>query len=84
MTYFSNIRDVEDWDYCDTYPRDKCRFKYLISQEANDSKDLSCGIAELDPGEVHLLHYHPKEAELYYVLSGYAKVRVENEERDVG
>ena len=84
MKYFSNIKDVEEWFYCDNYPRDKIRMKYLISQEVNDSKDLSCGIAELDPGDEHLLHYHTKEAELYYVLSGHGKVRVKNDERDVG
>jgi mannose-6-phosphate isomerase-like protein (cupin superfamily) len=39
-------------------------------------------LARLLPGEVHLLHYHKRETEIYYVIQGRAKMRIDVEEID--
>lgn len=56
---------------------DKIRWHRLIGR--NDSDDLIFGIAELDAGEYHLLHYHEDASECYYVLEGRSWFRVDDE-----
>lgn len=77
------IDNVEDIEWC-LSPGwsfgDHCRVKTLISKDANGSNDLSFGIGEMDPGDIHLLHHHTEDTEIYYVLSGTAKITLDDEE----
>lgn len=58
-------------------PRDQGIFKELISKEI--SNDLYLGIGWLKPGEIHILHHHPKASEFYYAVEGSAKITVNDE-----
>jgi mannose-6-phosphate isomerase-like protein (cupin superfamily) len=60
----------------EAWPRDQCRWKYLVSKDVCGATDLLMGICVLDPGGVHLRHHHPRRSEFYYVLSGRAPVTV--------
>lgn len=62
----------------DFHPRDQGRFKQLISDETG-SKDINLGIGWLEPGEIHILHHHPKASEFYYVLEGSSEITVGDE-----
>ncbi|UCD45935.1 MAG: cupin domain-containing protein [Candidatus Bathyarchaeota archaeon] len=61
--------------------RDWLNYKRLIWSETG-SNDLCVGVGSLDPGKILGLHHHPEDAEFYYVLSGSAKVTVDDEEID--
>ena len=61
-------------------PRDWLNYKRLIWSETG-SNDLCIGVGSLDPGRILDLHHHQEDAEFYYVLSGNAKVTVDEEER---
>ena len=76
--------DKVKWLYFKTispqaWPRDKCRSKVLISEETG-SQDLHLGIAELDPGDKHLIHHHQRESEFYYIISGKAIIILDEKE----
>ena len=60
-------------------PRDWLNYKRLIWEETG-SNDLCVGLGELPPGKILGLHHHEDDAEFYYVISGRAKVTVEDEE----
>ena len=62
-------------------PRDWLNFKRLIWEETG-SRELCVGVGELPPGKVLGLHHHVGDAEFYYVLSGRAKITVDDEEID--
>ncbi|MFH0850448.1 MAG: cupin domain-containing protein [Candidatus Bathyarchaeota archaeon] len=62
-------------------PRDWLNYKRLLWEETG-SKELCVGLGELPPGRVLGLHHHVGDAEFYYVLSGRAKVTVEDMEVD--
>lgn len=62
-------------------PRDWLNYKRLIWRETG-SNDLCIGVGSLDPGRILGLHHHEEDAEFYYVLSGRAKVTVDDEEID--
>ena len=82
--YFYHENDV-DWRTFSGIPEifalDKGRFKVLCN---DDTKDLWFGVYELDPGEEHWVHRHDDVAELYYIMSGTAQVRVGDEVRECG
>lgn len=59
-------------------PRDWLNYKRLIWEQMGSS-DLCIGIGELPPGKVLGLHHHVGDAEFYYVLSGRAKITVDDE-----
>lgn len=70
------LEDVE-WRYNkDGNIKDQGKYKVLISEETNGSKDLYLGIGWLAPREVHILHHHPDASEFYYILAGSGKVTV--------
>ena len=69
------------WVSSKRWPMDKTEIRYLISEQI--SPDLSFGIAKLESGGVHLLHHHRKEAEVYYIIKGRAKVILNTEQVEV-
>ena len=82
------LNDVE-WTTNETvdppmWPIDKIRWKTLVSEERSGSRDLLLGIAELDAGEVHVLHDHPDSSEVYYILQGTARAVMNGRQIEVG
>jgi len=73
------LEDVQ-WNRNDD-PRDWLNYKRLIWRETG-STDLCIGLGSLPPGKILGLHHHADDAEFYYVLSGRAKVTVDDEEID--
>lgn len=77
------LEDVGEWrGYGSRKPEDDTRWKTLVSKEVNGSRDLLFGLARLLPGEAHLLHYHERETEIYYVVQGRAKITIDGEKID--
>jgi len=64
-------------------PRDQGTAKRLITKELVGSTDLRLGIGWLKPGEIHLLHHHPKASEFYYILEGSSEITVDDETQQV-
>ena len=62
-------------------PRDWLNYKRLIWEETG-AKEFCVGLGELPPGKMLGLHHHVDDAEFYYVISGRAKVTLEDEEID--
>ena len=56
----------------------------LIAKELNGSATMLVGLYYLAPGERHLLHHHPTEAEYYFVVEGEGLFTVGDEERRAG
>lgn len=76
--------DVTSWDsYGDEKPSDLLRWKELVSAKRNGAKRISLGVAELDPGEAHLEHYHRDEEMVYFVLRGSGKIYLDRAEHVV-
>jgi len=85
---YTRLENIKEWESV-TYKNDRTVWKTLVggaTKETNscDSKDLSFGVGKLEPGEVHLLHHHSIESEIYYVLSGRAKITAGDEVIDAG
>lgn len=57
----------------------RARFKMLFSADRTATDSLTCGVASVAPGEPLPLHRHA-HSEIYYGLSGIARVRVGAEE----
>lgn len=60
--------------------RDQGRSLELISNAITGSDTLLIGLYWLAPGERHLLHHHPAEAEFYYVVEGGGRFTAGDEE----
>jgi quercetin dioxygenase-like cupin family protein len=56
----------------------RARFKMLFSGDRTSTDSLTCGVAIVGPGEPLPLHRHA-HAEVYFGLSGRARVTVDNE-----
>src|SRR3990170_5480817 len=61
--------------------RDDLMFRRMVWQEMG-SMNLTVGVGELYPGRRLGLHHHEDDDEFYYVISGRAKVTVDDEEID--
>ena len=69
-----------------TYPEDVETLRYdwgtiqmLCTKQRQGSKSMSFGIVDSKPGGSHALHCHAKETEIIYVVSGKAKLLLENQ-----
>ena len=61
------------------YAADKMKKTNLV-----DTPSLFCDVYGLEPGQQQAGHRHAVGDKLYYVLSGHGRIRVGEEERDVG
>lgn len=68
-------KELGEWSHLP--PPDKIRYKELICPDSVGSK-LLMGIAELDPGEKHMPHYHDQE-EAFIIFDGEALITVDDE-----
>ena len=57
------------------------RIKRVIGSES--AKNMALAIGIFQPGEGLVLHDHPKEEELYYILCGKGTVTIGDQEREV-
>lgn len=60
-------------------PRDRGRMVELLSEQLVGSERLMLGLAWLSPGEIHLLHHHPRGDEWYYIIGGSAEFTIGGE-----
>ena len=79
----SNIVRGEDVNW-GTYPnpsepRDRVHTKTLITRDRCGSKDLTMGILDMPPGDVHILHRHEGVSQAYYVVGGKARITIGEE-----
>jgi mannose-6-phosphate isomerase-like protein (cupin superfamily) len=54
-------------------------YKIIISPDILPESPLGLAIYKYRPGQTGLAHKHDKEVEIYFVLKGSGKVRIENE-----
>jgi mannose-6-phosphate isomerase-like protein (cupin superfamily) len=66
-------------DAWDDPVRGKIRFRTLFSKGATPSEGMTCGVAELQPGEWLGLHRHAPP-EVYYVFAGAGVVSLDGRE----
>ncbi len=56
----------------------------LIGPWINGVAEFSVGVFTMAPNQSHPPHYHPDNAEFYYVISGTCLIRVDDETIEVG
>lgn len=67
LTKFNNQWDDEQ--------RGRVKWQTLFSSGETPTRELSSGIAEMDPGDVFKTHRH-KQAEIYYFIKGTGLVQI--------
>lgn len=82
FTHIDELEYMRNADMPGGDPRDQGVAKHLISEETG-STDISLGIGWLKPGEVHILHHHPKASEFYYIIEGSSEITVDDEVEQV-
>lgn len=63
---------------------DGSEIRELLAYRNSGIKNQSLAEATLPVGQATQEHYHPKSEEIYYILSGSGKMRIEADERAVG
>ena len=79
-------QDELDWEgWTDSYlaAQSPCHWKLLVTGERDASRGLVSGIAELPPGVSLPLHHHEPE-EIYYIVSGFGHVAIDDSEASLG
>jgi quercetin dioxygenase-like cupin family protein len=82
FTHIDELESMRNADMPSGDPRDQGVAKHLILEETG-STDISLGIGWLKPGEVHILHHHPKASEFYYIIEGSSEITVDDEVEQV-
>ena len=62
---------------------DGSQIRELMHPNFSEARNQSLAEATLLPGGATTEHYHPRAEEIYYVLRGTARLRVETETRDL-
>lgn len=63
--------------------KDGSEIREILSLGNSSLRNQSLAEARVSPGKATIQHYHIKSEEIYYILQGKAKIRVEGELRDV-
>ena len=63
---------------------DSSEIREILAPVNSSIKNQSLAEARLAPGMTTDEHFHPKSEEIYYILEGRGRMKVEDEERDVG
>ena len=63
---------------------DGSEIRELLAHRNSSIRNQSLAEAMLLPGQATQEHYHPKAEEIYYLLRGKGRMRLEAEEREVG
>ena len=63
--------------------KDGSEIREILAPRNSSLRNQSLAEARVSPGKNTLQHYHIKSEEIYYILQGTARIRVEGEEREV-
>ena len=63
--------------------KDKSEIRDILSPRNSSIRNQSLAEARVLPGMSTEEHIHPKTEEIYYVLKGKGRIRIDGEERDV-
>jgi mannose-6-phosphate isomerase-like protein (cupin superfamily) len=64
--------------------KDGSEIRELLAHRNSCITQQSLAEARVPPGASTTPHYHPRTEEIYYILSGQGRIRIEGEVRDVG
>ena len=63
--------------------KDKSEIRDILSPRNSSIRNQSLAEARVLPGKSTEEHIHPKTEEIYYVLKGKGRIRIDGEERDI-
>ena len=63
--------------------KDGSEIRELLAHRNSSIRKQSLAEARLQPGGATQEHYHRRTEEIYYIMHGSGRMRIENEERDV-
>lgn len=72
----------ESWSREDIPTRGSVQWKTLISGDRTNTDALTCGIAQISPGNSLHLHRHA-QAEFYYVLRGVGTMEIDGKAQEI-
>jgi len=64
--------------------RDATEIREILRPTNSSLKNQSLAEARVAPGKATLEHYHPKAEEIYYILQGKGKMKIDDEVREIG
>ena len=64
--------------------KDTSTIREILAPRNSCIQRQSLAEATLPPGGMTQAHFHPNTEEIYYIISGSARMKVDNEERGVG
>lgn len=64
--------------------KDGSEIRELLAHRNSCITQQSLAEARVPPGASTTPHYHPRTEEIYYILSGQGRIRIEGEVQDVG
>jgi len=62
--------------------KDNSEIREILAPSNSSIKNQSLAEARLTPGQSTDEHFHPKSEEIYYILEGRGRMKVEDEERE--
>jgi mannose-6-phosphate isomerase-like protein (cupin superfamily) len=74
-----NLQDIEPF-----ITKDSSQIREILAPANSELNNQSLAEARVAPGMSTEEHLHPVTEEIYYILEGSARIRVEGEEREVG
>src|SRR6266536_4548945 len=77
--------DVKNLDEVPAFTtKDGSEIRELLAHRNSVIRNQSLAEARVPVGGSTLEHYHAKAEEIYYIIAGAGRMRIENETRDVG
>ena len=74
--------EIESWEDA---TRGEIQWRTLLSADRTPTTSMTLGVAEIKPGgRASLREHRHAQPEIYYILSGVAKMTIGDETRDVG
>ena len=64
--------------------KDNSEIREILAPGNSSLRNQSLAEARVSPGKATIQHYHVKSEEIYYILQGSAKIRLEGEVGEVG
>lgn len=81
---FRSAMDVRHIDQVPAFrTKDGSEIRELLAHRNSCIRKQSLAEARLDPGASTTPHYHPQTEEIYYILTGQGRMRIDADERDV-
>ena len=77
-----DVRNIEQVPAFTT--KDGSEIRELLAHRNSVIRKQSLAEARVAPGQSTAAHYHPLTEEIYYILEGHGRMRVGEQQRDVG